>query len=139
MKKDTETVVNKAQSGQPLSQVTDAGMADLQEKLAALDREAAVNVMVNKFGMSKAQAGEVVQSTIGMVEPLKAKAQEVKEQSVDVANATIQKLASAAWWMFLAAVFSLLSSLGGGAFGVSRNGMLEVEGLGASKKAYVGA
>ena len=90
-------------------------------------------------GMSKAQAEEVVQSTIGMVEPLKAKAQEVKEQSVDVANATIKNLASAAWWMFLLAIFSLLASLGGGAFGVSDHAMLEVEGLAASKKTYVGA
>ncbi len=134
MKKDTAKVANKAHSGQPLSQVTDAGVAELQGKLAALDREAAVNVMVNKFGMSKAQAEEVVQSTIGMMEPLKAKAQEVKEQSVDMANATIKNLASAAWWMFLLAIFSLLASLGGGAFGVSDNAMLEVEGLARARK-----
>ena len=62
MKKDAGRVTEKAQTGQSLSQVTDAGVAELKEKLAALDQEAAVNVMVNKFGMSKTQAQEVVQS-----------------------------------------------------------------------------
>lgn len=139
IKKDAEKVTDKAQSGQSLSQVTDAGVAELQEKLAALDREAALNVMVNKLGMSKTQAEEVVQSTIGMIEPLKEKVQEVKEQSVDVANATIKKLASAAWWMFLLAVFSLLASVAGGAFGIPDEALLAMEGRTDVRKAHVGA
>ncbi|HJU04682.1 MAG TPA: hypothetical protein VJ692_05970 [Nitrospiraceae bacterium] len=131
IKKDAGKVTDKAQSGQPLSQVTDSAVTEVQQKLAALDKEAAINVMVNKLGMSKAQAQEVVQSTIGIIEPLKEKAQEVKEQvkeqSVDVANTTIKKLASAAWWMFLLAIFSLAASIGGGATGTSETALMGME------------
>jgi hypothetical protein len=139
MKKDAGRVTEKAQTGQSLSQVTDAGVAELKEKLAALDQEAAVNVMVNKFGMSKTQAQEVVQSTIGMIEPLKGKVQDVKEQSVDIAAATIKKLASAAWWMFVLAMLSLFATLGGGALGIPNEAVTTIERRTEMRKAHVGA
>jgi hypothetical protein len=135
VKKDADKVTGKAESGQPISQVTDTAIAEIQEKLAAMDKDAAVNVMVTKLGMSKTQAQEVVQSTIGIIEPLKGKVQEVKEQSVDAANTAIKKLASAAWWMFLLALFSLLGSMGGGAFGIPDEAMMEVEGRTEVRKA----
>ena len=128
MKKDAGKITDKAQGGQPLSQVTDAGLAELTQKLGALDRDAAVNVMVNKFGMSQAQAQEVVQSSIGVIEPLKEKVQEVKEQSVDKANATIKNLATVALWMFVLAMLSLFASLGGGAMGIEEDTNSEMTG-----------
>ena len=127
MKKDADKVAGKAQSGKPISQVTDATVAEIQEKLAALDKDAAINVMVNKLGMSETQAQEVVQSTLRMIEPLKEKAREVKEQSIDSANVAIEKLASVAGWMFLLALFSLVASMGGGALGIPEIAMVEVE------------
>ena len=138
MKKDAGKITDKAQAGQPLSQVTDAGLAELTQKLGALDRDAAVNVMVNKFGMSKAQAQEVVQSSIGVIEPLKGKVQEVKEQSVDMANATIKNLATAALWMFVLAMLSLFASLGGGALGIEEDTRLEVTGHTGLRPAHAG-
>jgi len=127
IKKGADKVAGQAQSGQPISQVSDTTVAEIQEKLAALDKDAAINVMVNKLGMSKTQAQEVVQSTLGMIEPLKEKAQEVKEQSIDTANVAIQKLASAAGWMFLLALLSLVASMGGGALGIPEVARVEVE------------
>ena len=53
VKKDAGKVTDQAQGGKPLSQVTDAGVTELKEKLSALDKDAAINVMVTKFGMSR--------------------------------------------------------------------------------------
>lgn len=135
IKKDADKAASQAQSGQPLSQVTDSAVAEIQEKLAALDKDAAINVMVNKLGMSKTQAQEVVQSTLGVIEPLKEKAQEVKEQSIEAANVGIKKLASAAGWMFLLALFSLIASLGGGTLGIPGDAMRGVAGRTEVRKA----
>lgn len=138
MKKDAAKITGKAQGGQSLSQVTDAGLAELTEKLSALDRDAAINVMVNKFGLSKTQAQEVVQSSIDMIEPLKGKVQEVKEQSVDMANATIKNLASVALWMFVLAMLSLFATLGGGALGIAEYPGVDVQGRTELRTAHVG-
>ena len=107
----------------------------VQEKLAALDKEAAVNIMVNRLGMSSNQAQEVVQSTVGIIEPIKEKAQEVKEQSVESANSAIKKLAAVAGWMFVLALLCLATSLSGGAFGIRDEAMRRLEGRMESKAA----
>jgi hypothetical protein len=61
-----------------------------------LDRDTAINVMVNKLGMTRPQAEQVAQSTIGVTGPIKQTMQNVKEQSVDVANMAITQIGSAA-------------------------------------------
>jgi len=127
LKKDADKAAERVQSGQPVSQVTDTVAAEVQEKLAALDKEAAVNIMVTKLGMSHNQAQEVVQSTVGIIEPLKVIAQE-KEQSVQAADAAIKKLAAVAGWMFVLALLCLATSLTGGAFGIPDDAMRELEG-----------
>ncbi len=138
VKKDAGKVTDQAQGGKPLSQVTDAGVTELKEKLSALDKDAAINVMVTKFGMSKTQAQEVVQSSIGMIEPLKEKAQDVKEKSVAMADTTIKNLASAAWWMFVLAMLSLGATLGGGALGISQESRMVIEGRPGLRPAHAG-
>jgi hypothetical protein len=128
IKKEAGAVTEKAQSGQPLSQVTDSALSELQQKLTALDRDAAINVMVNKLGMTRPQAEQVAQSTIGVIGPMKQTMQNVKEQSVDAANTAITRIGSAAWWLFLLALLTLGASLGGGAFGIGEEeGRLTVE------------
>ena len=135
VKKDAAKVAGQAQS---LTQVTDAGISELKDKLAALDKEAAINVMVNKFGMSRTQAQEVVQSSIGIIEPLKEKAQDVKEQSLTMANATMKNFASVAWWMFLLAMLSLGATMGGGALGIADDLRMGVEGRAVIRTAHAG-
>ncbi|MGH7230386.1 MAG: hypothetical protein ACREJU_03395, partial [Nitrospiraceae bacterium] len=127
MKKDTDKVTGTAQSGKPLNTVTDAAVAEIREKLTALDRDAAVNIMVNKFGMSQNQAQDVVQSMIGTLAPIKDAANNVKEGSVDIGNTAIARLGSAAWWLFLLALLSLGMSLAGGITGISKETILGVE------------
>jgi hypothetical protein len=100
--------------------VTDSALEELQQKLTALDREAAVNVLVQKAGMSEAQAQQVVQSTIGLLAPLKDRLQDVKGQSIEIGNATLTRLGAAAGWLFLLGVLSCAVSVGGGAAGTLR-------------------
>jgi hypothetical protein len=117
MKKDAGAVIDNAQSGQPLTQATDSALSELQQKLTALDREAAINVLVGKFGMTRPQAEQVAQSTMGALDPIKRTMQNAKEQSVDAATRAINQVGSAAWWLFLLAIVTLGASLGGGSLG----------------------
>jgi hypothetical protein len=127
IKKDTSKVVGAARSGQSLNTVTDSTLAEIREKLAALDRDAAIGIMMNKLGMSQTQAQEVVQSAIGAIAPIRTAANTVKERSVDVGNAAIDRLGSAAWWLFLLALLSLGMSLAGGITGISREARIAEE------------
>ena len=70
----------------------------------------------------------MVQSTIGVLGPIKQTVQTVKEQSVDVANTAITRIGSAAWWLFLLSLLTLGASLGGGSFGLVEDPMLTTEG-----------
>lgn len=128
IKKDVNKVTATAQSGQSLNTVTDSALAEIQDKLTALDRDAAVNIMVNKLGMSQPQAQEVVQSAIGAIAPIREAANTMKERSVDVGNSAIERIGSAAWWLFLLALLSLGVSIGGGAAGITQESMLQIEG-----------
>lgn len=128
IKKDVNKVTATAQSGQSLNTVTDSALAEIQNKLTALDRDAAVNIMVNKLGMSQPQAQEVVQSAIGAIAPIREAANTMKERSVDGSNSAIERVGSAAWWLFLLALLSLGVSIGGGAAGITQESMLQIEG-----------
>ncbi|HET9961643.1 MAG TPA: hypothetical protein VFQ34_04875 [Nitrospiraceae bacterium] len=126
--KDMDRATAEVKDGQSLERVTDAAIGEIQEKLTAMDRTAAVNVMMNKLGLSEKQAQEVAQSTLGMVASLKEAGSEVKEKSLDLGNATMAGLGSAAWWLFVFAVLSLGTSLVGGFFGISHELLGQMEG-----------
>ena len=121
MNKSADKVTNQAKEGQSLGQVSDSVLEELQQKLTALDRDAAVNVLVQKVGMSEGQAQQVVQSTIGLLAPLKDRLQDVKDQSIDIGNATLTRVGAAAGWLFLLGVLSCAASVGGGAAGTLRS------------------
>jgi hypothetical protein len=125
MNKSADKVTNQAKEGQSLGYVTDSALAELQQKLTALDRDAAVNVLVQKAGMSEAQAQQVVQSTIGILAPLKDRLQDVKGQSMEIGNATLTRVGAAAGWLFLLGLLSFAVSVGGGAVGTLRDGLTE--------------
>jgi hypothetical protein len=128
VQKDANRVKAEATSGQSPQQITDAALSELQQKLTALDRDAAVNVMVNKLGMSDAQARQLVQSTIGIVAPLKEKAQDVKTQSLQAGTTAINRLGTISIWLFALAVVTLGLSITGGMIGVTNEGLVEPHG-----------
>jgi hypothetical protein len=125
MNKSADKVTNQAKEGQSLGHVTDSALAELQQKLTALDRDAAVNVLVQKAGMSEAQAQQVVQSTIGLMAPLKDTLRDVKGQSIEIGNATLTRVGAAAGWLFALGLLSFAVSVGGGAVGTLRDGATE--------------
>ncbi len=128
MNKTIDKGTAQVKDGQSLEKVTDTALAEVQEKLAAMDRDAAVNIMVNKLGLSEQQAQEVAQSAVGLMASIKDTGQEVKEKSKDLGNATMTGLGSAAWWLFVFAVLSLGASLLGAAFGIGQELLQQVEG-----------
>jgi hypothetical protein len=139
IRKGMGQVTEKAQKGQSLQEASDSALAEVQSRLAALDREAAINVMVNKLGMSRTQAEEVAQGMVGMIGPIKERAQALKEQSIDVANTTVQRMGSAAWWLFILGLLSMGATIAGGAVGASREPMMDVEERGEVRQSRVTA
>lgn len=128
LRKDADRLKSDAKGGQSPEQITDAALTEVQQKLAALDRDAAVNVMVNKLGMTDAQARQLVQTTIGIVGPLKQKAQEVKQQSVEMGTTAINRVGTIAIWLFVLALITLGLSVAGGIMGTSEEGAVETHG-----------
>ena len=139
--RDADKVTAQAKSGQSLEAVSDSVVGEIQEKLSAMDRVAAVNVMVNKLGLSEKQAQQVAQSTVGVIASIKEAGKGVKEQSMDLGNTAIARLGSTAWWLFIFAVLSLGMSLAGGVLGIARELLREVDGetLGSDMKRVVHA
>lgn len=129
VRKDADRVAGSAQSGRPLNQVSDTALAELREKLTALDRDAAINVLVNKFGLSDAQAKQVVQSTIGVIEPIQRTVQQtvstVKEQSTAVGNQALDRMGTIALWLSVLAIITLGLSALGGVLGTPDESMME--------------
>jgi hypothetical protein len=106
--------VDKGRRGEAASRITDQSVVELHERLSALDREAAVNLMVNKFGMSDAQARDVVQSTIGLVRPAQGTVRGVKQQASAFGADALDRLGMIALWLSGLALISLvISALGG--------------------------
>ena len=52
--KSVDQLANRAKEGQSIGQVTDSVLEEMQQKLTALDHDAAVNVLVQKAGMASA-------------------------------------------------------------------------------------
>ena len=128
MKKEIDKKSARAREGQSVQKVSDSTIGEVRERLVAMDRDAAVNIMVNKLGMSEKQAQEVAQTAIGMVASVKETGKELKEKSMDIGNATMTGVGSAAWWLFVLALLSLGASLTGGALGTGGDMLSRLEG-----------
>lgn len=127
LQKDAGQAAEAAKSGKPLSQVSEGALAELREKLTALDRDAAMNIMINRFGMSEAQAREVVNSTIGILAPLQDTMRQVKQQSAAMGTEALDRMGTIALWLSLLALVTLGISALGGMLGTPEESMLEAE------------
>lgn len=128
IRKDAERVADASKEGQSPQQLTDSTLQELRAKLMALDRDAAVNVMTTKMGMTEPQARQVVQSTIGLIEPLKQTAQQLKNQSVEAGDRALDRMGTIAMWLAALAIVTLGLSIAGGMFGTPAIPGMEVEG-----------
>lgn len=130
IRKDAERVADASQSGQPPRQLGESALQELQQKLMALDRDAAINIMTTKMDMTEPQAKQLVDSTIGLVEPLKDKAeqvtQQVKKQSVETGNRALDSAGTIAMWLAMLAIITLGLSIAGGLTGTPQSSSVEV-------------
>jgi hypothetical protein len=84
---------------------------------------------VNKFGLSETQASQVVDSSIGMVDSLKQRAQEagttIRERSAEIGTQALDRLGTAALWLAVLALITLGLSALGGMLGTPEDGLME--------------
>jgi hypothetical protein len=109
---------NPGRTGEPLSRITDQSLAELRDKLTALDRQAAIHLMVNTFGMSDAQAKDVVQSTIGLLGTVQDRLRGIKQRSTALEADALDRLGMVSLWLAGLALISLAVSAVGGMIGV---------------------
>jgi hypothetical protein len=123
LQQDADKVAGAARSGASVSQVSDAALSELSSKLAALDQEAAVNVMVNKMGMTREQANQLIQTTIGALQPIQRTVQDtvskVKQQSAELDTKAVDRMGTIALWLAIVAMITLGVSALGGAMGIA--------------------
>lgn len=117
LQRDATRTVDRARQGEPASRIADRSLIDLRDKLAALDREAAVHLMVNKLGMSDSQAKDVVQSTIGLLGPAQDTVRGVRQRATALGAEALDRLGMIALWLSGLALISLVISAIGGMMG----------------------
>ena len=127
IQKDAERIAQSSQGGQPPQQTAESALQELQQKLMALDRDAAIKVMTTKMGMTEPQAKQLVQSTIGFIEPLKDEAQQAKQQSVEVGNRALERMGTIAMWLAALGIITLGLSIAGGMTGTPETSSIEVQ------------
>lgn len=94
-------------------QIDPQALASVQEALAAGDREAAINTMVNEMGFERSTATQVVDQVMPLASP---------QQLQQTAAQATQALTATSWWLFIGLLLSLVLGVVGGAVGVRPNG-----------------
>jgi hypothetical protein len=122
---DVDTSRRLARQGDVLGRITDESLAELRNRLAALDREAAVNLMVNRYRMTDAEARDVVQSTIGLVGPVQDSARALKQRSSSFGAEALDRLGMVALWLSGLGLISLVTSAVGGILGTTEDALAE--------------
>ena len=134
VRQDADQVAGAVRSGAPVDQVTDAALGELASTLAAFDQEAAVNVMVNKMGMTREQANQLIQSTIGALQPIQRTVEDtvskVKQQSAELGTKAVDRMGTIALWLAIVAIVTLGLSALGGAVGLPDEPVLEARTTG---------
>lgn len=122
LQQDAGKVAGAARSGASVSQVSDAALSELSSKLAAFDQEAAVNIMVDKMGMTREQANQLIQATIGALKPIQRTVQDtvstIKQQSAELGTQAVDRMGTIALWLAIVALMTLGLSALGGAMGI---------------------
>lgn len=123
--RDADRTAERARQRQPMKEISDQAVIELRDKLTALDREAAMNILVNKFGMYPAPARDVVQSSIGMLGPIQDTIRGDKQRSTAVGTEAVERLGMLALWLSGLALVSLAVSALGGLIGTPEESLVE--------------
>jgi hypothetical protein len=125
LQRDANRAVDRRRQAEPPSRITDHSLAELRDKLSALDRDGAVNIMLNQFHMSDAQARDVVQSTIGLVGPIHETVRGARQRSATLRAEALHRLGMIALWLSGLALISLVISAIGGLIGTPDDALVE--------------
>ena len=123
--RDKTRAIGKTRQPDPLSRITDESLSELREKLSALDHQAAVNLMVNRYRMSDAQARDVVQSTIGILKPAQETVRGVNQRAAALGAEALDRLGLIALWLSGLGLISLAMSAIGGMVGTPEEALLQ--------------
>lgn len=106
---------------QDLQNALDRLLSQAQDVVNAADREAVVNILIERTDMSRAQAEQTVDRYIQRIQQASQQvgqtAQSAQQTAVQAADSVTAALSSAAWWAFVAMVLGALAAAGGGAMG----------------------
>jgi hypothetical protein len=107
------------------SRMTDQSLVELRDTLSTLDRDAAIGIMVNRYGMSDAQARDVVQSTIGLLTPLQDTLRNARQRATAMSADALDRLGAIALWLSGLGLISLAVSAIGGMVGIPEEALIE--------------
>ena len=120
-----ERTAANVRQGDALSRITDQSLAELRDALSMLDRDAAVSMMVNRYGMSDAQARDVVQSTIGLLKPAQDIVRNARQRGTALGADALDRLGAIALWLSGLGLISLAVSAIGGMVGIPEDALIE--------------
>lgn len=108
---------------QQVQDIFDNARNEAENTFEALDRDALVNVLMERTNMSRAEAERTVDRYIAQYERLRTRAeqfaQNAKEQANQTAENVAQAVSDAAKYLAIALVLGMLVAAGGGAAGAS--------------------
>jgi hypothetical protein len=94
-------------------EISQKSLTALQKRLAAGDRDGAVDVMVSRMGFSQKRAEQVVDRG----EALFGSGQNMPQQARGAAASAVSGLSKASWGLFIALLLSMILGITGGALG----------------------
>lgn len=114
----TDALQSPAQAEQEIRSVFDRLIMHGEQVASAADREAAVNVLVERTDMTEAEARQTVSEYENVVQDVSTRisqtAEDVGETAVATADDVIAGMSRAALWAFVSMVIGALAAIGGG-------------------------
>lgn len=122
IEEDTRDITTQAQSGEDIDQIFERARNRANQTFEALDREALVNVMVERTDMTRAEAEQKVDSMIARYENMRAQVNEFLNRAGETANEQAENIAKAvaqaSLYLAIALILGILVAAFGGYVGV---------------------
>lgn len=118
-----QAATQPVRADQEIDAIFERARNEVENTFEELDREALVNVLLERTDMSRAEAERAVDQYIAEYERLRTRAERFMERAGEQANQTAENVASAvadaALYLAIAFILGILAAAGGGYLGVS--------------------
>lgn len=119
-----QAMANPAATDEEFNSMLDRWLKRGKATASAADRNALINVVVARTGMSRDEAAKIVQNWETTYQQVQAKAEqpaaEAKQKALEIAEASAQAVSRAALWSFVALVLGAIAAAVGGSMGRPR-------------------